>query len=109
MTFSAKIWPSFDSYGHLHVKKLPKSFSPWISTSNMTQNGQKWTKIGSILVLLGPKLTKNGFVSHTFYQKVVFYAQFSSLIITGHKNYFLVKVILYKTIFVSILGLKGPK
>ena len=56
MTFSAKTWPSFDSYGHLYVKKLPKSFSPWISTSNMTQNGQNWVYFGPFRPKIEPKI-----------------------------------------------------
>ena len=37
MTFSGKIGPSFDSYGHSYVKNDQKVFLPWISTSDLSR------------------------------------------------------------------------
>ena len=54
-----------------------------------------------VQILLGGKMVPNVVIQN--------YRHLSKEMKNGHKNHFLVKVILYETIFGSILGLKGPK
>ena len=76
MTFSGKIGPSFDSYGHSYVKNDQKLFLPWIATSNIPQTDKNWAYFG----LFRPKIDqKMGSYKITFTKKVVFYAQLSSV------------------------------
>ena len=66
MTFSGKIGPLFDSYGHSYVKNDQKLFLPWISTYNMTQNGQK---LGLFLSFQAQNLPKMAFYNIAFTKK----------------------------------------
>ena len=68
----------------------------------MTQNGQKWVYFGPFRPKIDPKMVSYKIV---FTKKWFFSAQMKK----GHKNHFMVRVIIYKTIFGSIFGLKGPK
>ena len=76
MTFSGKIGPSFDSYGHSYVKNDQKLFLPWIATSNIPQTDKNWAYFG----LFRPKIDqKMGSYKITFTKKWFFMPNFHLL------------------------------
>ena len=74
MTFSAKIWPSFDSYGHLHVKNYQNHFHHGYQHPIWPKMDKNWVYFGPFRPKIDPKMvsynitfTKKWFITLSFH------------------------------------------